>query len=251
MRLGRCCFDLLDDVDQMMFNGDTLDYLSHGCMELMQMEVWERFPDAIATVGGHECLRQMQGDVQDHLTRQERLTILQNFWKHDIYYKSNLLKDKVLVVGMCNDLWTLNEYQLECFKKDIALAREHGYVILLFMHEPICTGDPAHACIKADSSETLLPGDTSGFPMDFYKGVIGGNPMVGSDECDDTTKAMYQVIVNSADVIKGVFGGHLHDEMYLDIIAKNGDGTATTIPQYIKTASAYGDGGAIMRILVK
>jgi hypothetical protein len=42
VQLGRCCFDLMDDVDQMVFNGDTLDYLSHGCMELMQMEVWDR-----------------------------------------------------------------------------------------------------------------------------------------------------------------------------------------------------------------
>jgi hypothetical protein len=59
------------------------------------------------------------------------------------------------------------------------------------------------------------------------------------------------MIVNSADVIKGVFGGHLHNEMYLEIAAKNGDGTPATIPQYVKTASAYGDGGGMMRILIK
>ena len=249
--VGRCCFDVLDDADQMVFNGDTLDYLSHGSMELMQMEVWDRFPDAIATVGGHELSRCMQGKVADTMTYAERMEKIKAFWKHDVYYTSRLLKDKVLVVGMCNNMWTFNAYQHECLKKDIALAREKGYVVLLFMHEPICTGDPAYEHVTTESPCVLQVGDASGFPKDFYRGNTRGNPMVGSERCDETTNAVYAEIVNNADVIRGVFAGHWHSELALDIVAKNGDGTPATIPQYVKTASAYGDGGSLMRILVK
>lgn len=251
VQLGRCCFDLLDDVDQMVFNGDTMDYLSHGCMELMQMEVWDRFPDAIATVGGHELSRRMQGKVADPMTYAERFAIIKNFWKHDAYYVSRLLKNKVLVVGLCNDLWTLNEYQRECLKRDIATARENGYIMLLFMHEPICTRNPAHTCINTDSPEVLLLGDASGFPKDLCSGNTRGNPIVGCDRCDEVTNDVYREIVNNADIIRGVFAGHYHSEMYVEILAKNGDGTPAIIPQYVKTASAYGESGGMMRILVK
>jgi hypothetical protein len=204
----------------------------------------------IATIGGHECSRRMQGKVKDPTTYEEKLAILQDFWKHDIFYTTALLKNKVLVIGLCNNLATFNDAQLEHFKKDVALAREKGYAILLFMHEPICTKDPAHACVVVDSPEVLRRGDVSGFPKDFYNGITRGAPMVGNDVCDETTKAFYNVIVNSADVIKGVFAGHFHSEIYVEIVAKNGDGSDAPIPQYIKTASAYGNGG-MMRIRIK
>ncbi len=247
---GRNCYDLLDDMDLMVFNGDTLDYLSYGAMELMQREVWDRFPDAIATVGGHELCRKMQGKVAETMTYDERFAMIKAFWKHDVYYKSTLVKDKVLVVGLCNNLWTPNAYQHECLKQDLALAREKGYVVLLFMHEPICTGDPAHESVEVDSPYVLKVGDLSGFPKDLYRGGTRGNPMVGSDRCDEVTNEVYAEIVNSADVIRGVFAGHWHSEMVLDIAAKTPDGAPAVIPQHIKSASAYGAGN-MMRILVK
>lgn len=247
---GRNCYDLLDDMDQMVFNGDTLDFLSYGAMELMQREVWDRFPNVIATVGGHELCRRMQGEVPETMTYAERLAMVQAFWKHDVYYTSRLLKDKVLVIGMFNNLWTLNAYQHECLKRDLALAREKGYIVFLFMHEPICTGDPAHAYVDVDSPCVLKVGDSSGFPKDMCYGNTRDNPMVGSDRCDEQTNAVYHTIVSSADVIRGVFAGHWHSELVLDIVATTPDGKPAVIPQYVKTASAYGVGG-MMRILVK
>lgn len=250
VEMGRNCYDLLDDMDLMVFNGDTLDYLSYGAMELMQREVWDRFPNVIATVGGHELSRRMQGKVAETMTYDERFAMIKTFWKHDVYYKSTLLKDKVLVVGLCNNHWTLNTYQHECLKRDLALARENGYIILLFMHEPICTGDPAHANVTEDSPYVLKVGDRSGFPKDAYRGNTRGNPMIGGDRCDEVTNAVYDEMVNSADVIRGVFAGHWHSEMVFDIAAKTPDGKPAVIPQYVKTASAYGVGG-MMRIVVK
>ncbi len=247
---GRNGYELLDDMDLMVFNGDTMDYLSYGAMELMQREVWDRFPNVIATVGGHELCRRMQGEVAETMTYDERFDMIKAFWKHDVYYTAKLIKDKVLVVGLCDNRWTLNAYQHECLKRDLALAREKGYVVLLFMHEPICTGDSAHTFVDTDSPYVLKVGDRSGFPKDLYNGNTRGNPMVGSERCDEVTNAVYDEMVNSADVIRGVFVGHWHSEMVLDIAAKTPDGTPATIPQFVKTASAYGVGG-MMRILVK
>lgn len=100
---ARACLAFLEDADQILINGDTLDYLSHGTMELMQREIWDRHPGILATVGGHELARRMQGTVPDPVPRAETLAVLEKFWKHDIYYVSRLVKEKVLVVGMFND----------------------------------------------------------------------------------------------------------------------------------------------------
>ena len=78
-------FEFLNDMDQIVLCGDTLDYISHGTMELMQKEVWDKHPDVLAVVGGHELHRRMQGKVPDPLTDEERLAIIGQFWKHDIY----------------------------------------------------------------------------------------------------------------------------------------------------------------------
>ncbi len=250
VRLGRNCYDLMDDMDLMVFNGDTLDYLSHGTMELVQREVWDRYPDAILTLGGHDIARCMEGKVPETLSLDERIAMAQAFWKHDIYYTKRLLKDKVLVLGLCNLTWTITADQLAQFKADIALAREKGYVVLVFMHEPICTYHPADALVTADSPSVLKHWYGKGFPRDFYDSANNRAPMVGGVGCDETTNAFYDVLVNSADVVKGVFGGHVHIEMYLEIMAKTPDGQPATIPQFIKIASAYGE-GSMMRILVK
>lgn len=244
------CYDVLGDMDLMVFNGDTMDHLSFGAMELMQREVWDRFPNVIATVGGHELHRQIQGKLPETMTLAERIEKLKSFWKHDVYYESKLLKNKVLAVGMCNNLWTLNEYQHERLKRDLALARENGWVVLLFMHEPICTRNPAHESVEMDSPYVLVKNHgLNAFPKDLYHGNSEGAPMVGGDRCDEVTNAVYDEIVNSGDIIRGVFTGHWHTEMLVDICAKKPDGTPTVIPQYIKASSVVAHGG-VMRISV-
>lgn len=240
---ARRCLEAVKDADQIVLNGDTLDYLSHGAMELMQREIWDRYPGIIATVGGHEIAKKMQGTVPEILPRGERLAVVEQFWKHDIYYVSKLIKGKVLVVGLFNDLSRFNENQYQKLASDIALAREKGWIVLLFAHEPIATHDPAHENITAE--DAILVGDASAFPDNYCDGYMAGG--ISSDEA---TMAVYRLIVNSADVIKGFFAGHVHSHLYLEIAAKLPDGTDTVIPQYIHTASAYQD-GHVMRITVR
>ncbi len=240
--------EFLDDIDQLVVNGDTLDYLSHGTIELMDRELWEKCPDVIATVGGHEVVRQMQGEICDPQPYDERVEIIKNYWKHDVYYVSKVIKDKVMIIGMFNDLAKLNEYQRQKLEADIELAREKGYIILIFMHEPVATHNTEHKnCTEKD---VMLAGDTASFPVDFCDCTLHRHNFVGGVRCDAVTNETYQLIVNSADVVKGIFTAHWHNDMHLDIVAKNNKGETTVIPQFIHTASAYDD-GHVMRIIIK
>ena len=241
-------FEFLDDMDQIVLCGDTLDYISHGTMELMQKEVWDKHPDVLAVVGGHELHRRMQGKVPDPLTDEERLAIIEQFWKHDIYYAAKLIKDKVLTIAMLDHEAHFNENQLRKLQADLENARQNGYVVLIFVHEPFATHNPLDREFRAE--DTMHLGDPSGYPRDFCDGAARGTCMVGSDECDEITREVYELITHSADVVKAVIAGHFHSDIHLEIMAHTPDGTATAIPQYISTALAYG-AGHMMRICIR
>ncbi|MBQ7900748.1 MAG: metallophosphoesterase [Clostridia bacterium] len=244
----RRCLEFLKDTDLIVANGDTMDYLSHGTMELMQKELWDKVADVIATVGGHEIAVKMQGEVDEVLTRDERIEIIKKYWKHDIYYVSRLVKNKVLVIGMLNDNATCTAEQKLKLEADLDLARKKGYAVLIFAHEAFATNNPKYKSVTFD--DILNPGDAGGFPRDFCTGEGNGMKLAGNHESDADTKAVYNLIVNSADVIKAVVVGHYHNDMYNEITAKYPDGTDTVIPQYLHTASAYDD-GHVMRIIIK
>jgi len=245
---ARRCLEFLDDADLLVINGDTMDYLSYGAIELMKNEIWDKHPDCIATIGGHDSACRMQGKVEETTTLEERIKRVQSVWNHDVYYVSKLLEGKVLIVGFYDNQASCPKVVYDKLKEDINLAREKDYKILLFAHEPLVTGNPEHSNLTADS--VLQQGDISGFPKDFYKGDSRGNKILGGEGCDETSMAVYDLIVNNADVIKGMFAGHFHNDMYMEIIAKTSDGKETVIPQYIHTATAY-DQGHLMRITIK
>ena len=239
---ARNAFSAIEDCDQIIVVGDTIDYLTHGAMELMQREIWDKYPNALAALGGHDVTRQMQGLIPDDTTRESRLEILQNFWKHDIFYVSKLLKNKVLCIVLDNSKGSFIDCQVEPLQKDIELARKNGYTVLFFMHEPVCTNNEKDLEITKEMA--LLVGDGSSYPKDMCFGQGCGNK--GSD----ANIAVYNLITKNADVVKGVFCGHKHSDFCLEILGENPDGSSAVIPQYIGTASIYGSGHAI-RISVK
>lgn len=244
----RRALDFLEDMDQIVLCGDTLDYISHGNMELMQQEIWDKHPEILAVVGGHELHRKMQGKVPDPFTMEQRLAIIEAFWKHDIYYTSRLIRNKVLSVAMLDNEARFTREQLEKLRQDLELARQKDYAVLIFVHEPFATHNPLHREFRAE--DTMHLGDPSGYPRDFCSGAARNTYMVGSDACDEPTKAVYHLITHSADVVKAVFAGHFHSDIHLEINAQTPDGTPTPIPQYISTALAYG-AGHLMRILIQ
>ena len=83
------------------------------------------------------------------------------------------------------------------------------------------------------TEDAMLVGDPSVFPADYCNGR-----QAGGDQSNAATKAVYGLIVNNADVIKGVFTGHVHSDIRLNIVARTPDGTDTSIPQYINNAAA-------------
>lgn len=227
--------------DQTVITGDVLSYLSKGNIEHLHKYIWEPYPETVVCMGNHDPLRSWNASTDESATLSERLGILEAAWKHDMYYYSKVISDRVMVIALDNASdydgggSAFLERQIEPFKKDLALAREKGYTVLLFYHVPLSTGDY--------HDYKISPLGTHGSAFDCYtssKAIIGKNSKGAS-------KQVYDLIVNHADVIKGAFCGHKHGDYYTEILAKNADGTDAIIPQYILAANPY-DKGHVIKI---
>lgn len=230
--------------DQTVITGDILDYLSCGAMMLTKKLIFERDPKIICTPGGHDATREMETGVKDKLSPKERLKILEKEWIHDIYYFSRILKNKVTVVAMYNGMGMYYPKQIEFLKQDIQKAREENRIILIFQHEPISTGNP-----KDYEVQPIWPVNRENIKTrNFYNSPIG-NP----DTKNKFTKEMYQLITESADVIKGVFCGHYHSAFYTEIKAMYAGGKYKSyIPQIVAMGNPYfGHVGIVTRIVIE
>lgn len=216
--------------DQTVVTGDTLDYLTWGTLDLLQSCVWDTDPEALVTLGGHDTVRRMQGEVDDPTSLESRLAILQQSWKHDLFYSSKVLKGRVMLIQLDNGNGGYSEYQYRKLSADLALAREKDLIALVFQHEPVCTRNPRErdVCpIRID--------DGSG-SRNYFSGFIG------SDSRPDPS-GVYDAIRGSADVIKGIFCGHMHCDIYTELLASD-QGRPAVIPQYILTGCPYDFGHA-------
>ena len=229
--------------DQTVITGDVLDYLSFGAMELMDKYVWDKDPNVLVSVGGHEFLYQMQTGVKDKTPLENRYKIVADFWRHDIYYTSKILKDKVMVIQLDNSQHKYWEHQVEKLENDINTARKNGYVVLIFQHDPLCTGNPEDTNVQAVR-------EYDGEFYNFYE------KSVGHDLSDEATAKMYALLTENADVIKGFFCGHLHSTYFTRVKGSYSDENGTVhevyIPQYVLEGAVYDDyAGHIIEITVK
>lgn len=236
--------DYASSFEQLIITGDTLDYLSKGAIELMHQHIWDRLPQTLIALGGHDQLKQMQTKMKDKTPVEERRAFLQQYWKHDILYVSKVLKNKVMVIVLDNGSHRYVQEQADKLQRDISLARREGYVVLIFQHEPISTGNPNDAnkeCIRKYQWEQA----------DFY------NVRIGNDVRDDKiTRTVYKMITENGDIIKGLFCGHVHSTFYTEVLASYVDSDNTrhncVIPQTILVPSVYDDcAGHVMKITVK
>lgn len=222
--------------------GDVLDFLSWGCRQLTTEELFRSDVTLMACLGGHDTTRQMQGKVGDPSPYATRRAWLQEFWPHDIMYASKVLRDKVICVVMDNGASRFWKGQIEPLKADIAKAREHGWIMLLFMHEPICTRNPQETAVK-----WIRQNDPS--IVDFC------NRLVGHPKSNADTLAVYDLITHNADVVKGVFCGHQHSDFYAEIIGSYVDAEGKTvpakIPQIVATGTVYDNTGHVVKIIVE
>ncbi|MBR5528560.1 MAG: S-layer homology domain-containing protein [Clostridia bacterium] len=227
--------------DQTIITGDVLDYLSNGCMELVTKHLFRVDTDVMACLGNHDSTRVMQGTVPDPTSVESRREILENFWIHDIEYESRVLKDKVMCIALDDGSSRFWDKQVELLKEDIRKARENDYIILLFYHIPLSTLNPADTAVAPIAKDQT---DTENLATG---GIKPGSP--------GATTELYNLITSSADVIKGAFCGHWHNDYYSEILAtypdENGNPVDTVIPQYILTATVYENAGHVINITVE
>ncbi len=223
--------------DQMVITGDTIDYLTYGALEMLDEVIWKPYPNALVTLGNHDIVRTwtFKGYVRDTSTLESRYQILQENWKHDIYYSSKVVGNKAMIIQMDNGNVVFWDSQIPKLKADLEKAKQNGYAVLLFFHIPIDTGNAAdekHMALRNTDGAFDNLNDTS------------------LDMNNSATKQVYDIITNNADVIKGIFAGHVHNDHYSEVVAKTSDGKDAVIPQYI-LAPAYCDKGHVLKITVK
>lgn len=235
---ARSAIDFARTADAVVLTGDTFDYLTYGGVELLYKEIWDVMPDAMVTMGNHEYLQKMQGVMPESLSAERRWEILKKVWKHDINYSSRVIGNKVMLIQLNNGEGKFYESQKAKLEADIALAKENGYAVLMFMHEPISTGNAADTAIDA------IRKDDNSASGNYYSGQVGG------PNADAATKAICDIIAANGDIIKGVFNGHQHADYYSEILAKTASGDSTVIPQYTLSGCIYGNGNAL-KITVK
>ncbi len=238
----KSCLSFIDKVlpSQLVVTGDILDYLSEGGFELANEYIFNPYPNTLACLGNHEVYQRMQGEVEETVSLDERMDILKKRWFCDISYVSQVLADKVMLVVMDNasagGFGAFTEEQAERLERDIAVARENNYTVLLFYHIPLATENPQY---KEAHAESHVQGDRGTAVWNFEtRGIHSGS-------ADESTKRTYKLIRSSADVIKGAFCGHKHNDFYTEIIATDISGEKTVIPQYILIGTPYGTGNAL------
>ena len=229
--------------DQTIITGDNMSFQTWGGIEQIKNNLWGMDPSALITLGNHDMMQRMSGLYPETTSLESRYSTLQENWRHDIYYTSRVIKDKVMVVQMDNALSYYTEEQYTKLSADIEKARKNGYIILIFQHVPLMTNNPEYSEMRP------LVTDDDTIVYDFSKN--DGFDGIRTNKNAETTK-VYNLITQNADVIKGLFCGHYHDDLYCEVKATTADGTETVIPQYVANTTAYNSGiGSAFKITVK
>ncbi len=238
--------------DRAVITGDILDYRSNGCFEMAKKLLFDRLPNGIFTFGNHETTVHMQEidhicdpDTEDTLAAAH--AALAGVWPNDTKYTSEIVKnadgiEMVMIVTADNGAHAFVHPEIrDGLTRDIAVAREKNIPILLFEHCPIST----RGGLEDDRYTWFYtPGDVGGF-SDGYKNL--GKGEAGSRPGNDAyalDNEIYSLIVNNADVIRGIFCADWHNYLYTEVKGADPDGNEIMIPQYISNASVYKTGCA-------
>ncbi len=230
--------------DCTVITGDTMDYLSCGAMELMQKYIWDVDPECIVTLGGHDLTKQMETGMEDKLPLEERQSILEKFWKHDMYYYSKIINDNVMIIQLDNGCRKYWDFQIPKLQRDLETARENGYTVLIFQHEPISTGKEEDVQCKS-----YYVWDNCVGVRNFYDKCVGYEPI-----SDEATMTVYNLITQNADIVRGVFCGHYHTCFNTEIKGSYTDSEGNlhskNIPQRMLECNVYGGLGHVLKIEV-
>ena len=232
--------------DKTIVAGDTIDYLTWGAVDYIKRYIYDKCPDALVLLGNHDTRRAMGHSMVDHSTLESREEILKTVIKTDLHYHSEMIGDRTLIIGLNNGEAKYAPCQYEKLLCDMEMARKNSLSVLIFQHEPICTYN--------ENEKEVTPIYISS-PGSYSTGKnFCDNPdRAGSSVSDEDTMRVYRLITENADIVKGVFCGHWHNEAYTEIVGsyeENGAKIQKTIPQYVTDAVAY-DNGHMMIITVR
>ncbi len=250
-----------------VIGGDAVDYWTYGAIgTVSRLLVKKSVNGSIKMVlGNHDPSELSQNDISGLSNInpiEERYKMLNNNWTNDVEYSSEIMKtkdgkDNIMLIYIDNGgRRRYTEKQLKKFKADIKTAREKNIPVLMFQHIPIITHNPQETELyySADGKSFGTANNSKNnemVDMTSFGGYLGDHKNAdGEYYYDETTRNLYNEIRKSADVIKGIFCGHTHENSYTEIVGCNEDGTDNNlrIPQH-NSYSAYNNG--VMKITVQ
>ena len=224
------------DSDLIVITGDLYNYHSQGNMDTLKEHVFDKYDNVIATLGNHDVDRQSDDcTLEDPVSYDELRASIAAEWCNDITYTSQIIKDKVMVIALDNGTSHFLSEQVPLMTADLQKARENGYVVLVFYHYPLLTGDPADDATYADSKYSSKKPEFTA-KLGTNTSELVGPHSTGAD------KEIYDLITNNGDIIYGAFCGHVHGDFYVEIHAKTAAGEEVMIPQYLIQSVAYDEG---------
>ena len=241
------CMNYAAGADRVILTGDLVNFYSRANYDTVEKYVFQAAENinaalsgkVIPTAGNHECTYPDRSSLEQFDSNYTELKALYSKYGFDLDYTSQVIDGRVMVVVLDNasrydaggDRYS--QTQVDNLTRDIAIARENGYTMLLFGHIPMPTKNT----------------DGNGFFRNY-------DPDAYTDS-HSTAKAFYELVTNNADVIRGVFTGHCHEDNYVEIVAKTADGKPAYIPQYVLANMRRLDGkvntgdGMMTKIILK
>ncbi len=219
--------------DAMIVTGDILDYMTYGTMDLVKELLTDTYPDVMMTVAWHDMTKQMQTKRPNLLTNEERIEMLGQIWPHDIHYCKRDIGKRITVLCLGNTLIAYSKDFSEQLLAEIQRARAEGRYILIFQHEPLATR------VESDRERTPEYPTSNGYG--YLRNFCDCDRMMARpDDPNELTHKIYGILTSNADVIKGIFAGHYHNQFYTEIPAsymKDGERVQTVLPQYVCSIS--------------
>ena len=253
--------ELLPYFDGAAILGDNVDFFSYGSYELWKRMALDVSREPLVVIGYHDYVthtinRRPQAEMPESVT----IPVCKGYTPNDIYYATKLVGGRVLMVGMdasknANFYWDKGIH--EKLAADVRRARENGWTVLLFQHEgqylnTWAKGADGTYDREADRKLCSRHTMTGERWMDYssYAQILADPKKAGYAQARGT-KAVYEIVQHNADVIRGVFHGHVHANYASWIQAKTPDGKSRPIPQYSCCGSVFFDDGWVFKINIK
>lgn len=247
--------------DKIVFGGDQFDYLSDGNLTSVDRMITKKAINGSVkmVLGNHESAEFCQPvgvvNAYEKLTLEEKYAEIQNYWANDTYIDAEIVKNKqgkdvAMMIYLDNSDEEYWQIQLDTLPTYFAEAREAGVPVFIYQHIPMLTMNPDETEVWYSGYEgtfaTSANDSKSGEKIDYtsYASFLG-------DEGDtQVTKDVCTLIRKNADIVKGIFCGHTHENVYTELVGLDANGNANDlrIPQHNGFA---GHRNGVMKITLK